>query len=64
MDISDKYVQRVTNKYNRRHVIAFVQKKAERRFLGPLGLSLKRLPSASFGDDCSRCPGPGDARTG
>ena len=54
MDISDKYVQRVTNKYNRRHVIAFVQKKAERRFLGPLGLSLKRLPSASFGDDCSR----------
>ena len=54
MEISGKYVQRVIDKYNRRHVIAFVQKRAERRFLGPLGLSLRRLPSASFGNNCAR----------
>ena len=54
MEPSDKYVQRVSNKYNRRHVMAFVQKRAERRVLGPLGLSLSRWPPASFGDDRSR----------
>lgn len=54
MGPDDKYVQRVIDKYNRRHVIAFVQRKAERRFLGPLGLSLRRLPSSDFGDNCNR----------
>ena len=54
MESSDKYVQRVIGKYNRRHVIAFVQKRAERRFLGSLGISLKRLPSVNFGDNCRR----------
>lgn len=54
MECNDKYVQRVTNKYNRRHVIAFVQKRAEQRFLFPLGLTLKHLPSADFGNNCNR----------
>ncbi len=54
MALSDKYVQRVIDKYNRHHVIAFVQKGAERRFLSPLGLSLKRLPPVDFGDNCNR----------
>lgn len=54
MEISDKYVQRIIDKYNRCHVTTFAQRKAERRFLGPLGLSLKRCPSANFGNNCSR----------
>lgn len=54
MECGDKYVQRVISKYNRRHVIAFVQKKAERRFLAPLGLTLKHFPSADFGNNRDR----------
>ena len=54
MEPSGKYVQRVINKYNRRHVIAFVQERAEQRFLGPLGLSLGHFPSKSFGNNCDR----------
>lgn len=54
MECNDKYVQRVTNKYNRRRVIAFVQKRAEQRFLSPLGLTLKRFPQANFGNNCDR----------
>lgn len=48
MDCDSKYVQRVINKYNRRHVIAFVQKRAEKRFLSPLGLTLKYVPPSNF----------------
>ncbi len=54
MECNSKYVQRVIDKYNRRHVIAFVQKIAEQRFLGPLGLSLKHFPPADFGNNCDR----------
>lgn len=51
MECNDKYVRRVTSKYNRRHVIAFVHKRAEQRFLAPLGLTLKYFPSAEFGNN-------------
>ena len=54
MECDDKYVLRVTDKYNRRHVIAFVQKRAGQRFLAPLGLALKRFPSDDFGNNCNR----------
>lgn len=54
MECNDKYVQRVTDKYNRHHVIAFVQKRAEQRFLAPLGLALRRFPPDDFGNNCDR----------
>lgn len=54
MEFSGKYVQRVINKYNRRHVIAFVQNRAEKRFLGPLSLTLKKSPPQNFGNNCNR----------
>lgn len=54
MEYDDKYVQRVINKYNRRHVIAFVQKRAEQRFLFPLGLTLRNFPPDNFGNNCNR----------
>lgn len=54
MECNDKYVRRVANKYNRRHVIAFIQTRAEQRFLIPLGLTLKRFPPDNFGNNCDR----------
>lgn len=54
MESDSKYVHRVIDKYNRRHAIAFVQKRAERRFLVPLGLALKHFPPANFGNNRSR----------
>lgn len=54
MECDDKYVQRVIDKYNRGHVIAFVQKRAERRFLFPLGLTLRHFPRDDFGNNCNR----------
>lgn len=45
------YVQRLSTKINKRHITAFVRPKAETRFLGPLGLTLKSTPPLNFGND-------------
>jgi RNA polymerase primary sigma factor len=50
MECKSKYVQRVTDKYNRRHVTAFVRKGAEKKYLAPFGLSLRSTPPDNFGN--------------
>lgn len=54
METDSKYVERTSEKYNRRRVIAFVQKKAEKRFLSPLGLNLRSFPPEQFGNNRNR----------
>ncbi len=58
MECSNKYVRRVIKNYNRRHVIAFVQKRAEQKFLAPLGLTLRSVPPDPFGNNCDRLDAP------
>lgn len=50
MQCEDKYVQRVTGKYNRRHVTGFVRKGAEKKYLAPFGLSLRSPPPEELGN--------------
>lgn len=54
MECETKYVDRVVQKYNRRHATAFVRARAEKKFLGPLGLALHSLPPADFGNCTNR----------
>lgn len=48
MECQSRYISRVCEKYNRKHVTAFVRKNAEQRFLRPFHLSLASRPPASL----------------
>jgi len=50
MQCKDRYLVRITEKYNPKHVTAFVRKNAERRFLGPFNLRLRSFPPPAFGN--------------
>lgn len=50
MECKDGYVERIVEKYNRKHVTAFVRKNAEQKFLGPFGLRFRASPSFAFGN--------------
>lgn len=52
--MDEKYVQRVIDKYNRQQIIKFAQKRADKFFLSPVGLTLKYFPSKSFGNNRNR----------
>lgn len=52
--MDEKYVQRVIDKYNRHQVNTFIQKRADKRFLSPVGLTLKYFPPKSFGNNRDR----------
>jgi RNA polymerase sigma factor (sigma-70 family) len=50
----DKYLGKITDKYNKRHATAFARKNAEKKFLAPWGLSLRKYPPPVFGNQQSR----------
>jgi len=56
MECDDRYVQRISSKYNRGHVMEFGKKRAEQCFLAPFGLTLRYPPPADFGNNCERLP--------
>lgn len=51
MECKDLYVERITEKYNRQQVRAFIKKNAEKKFLGPFDLKLQSAPPLGFGNN-------------